>query len=196
MNLTEVTKVPLTALPLQAYRDHLRLGRGFDDDGLQDAVLESTLLAAISAIENRTGKALLQRQFRYRLAAWESATAQSLPRGPIQAVQKVAVVQQDGHEIVAEPDSFQVLPDIFRPTVRACSALPIVPIGGHAEIVFDAGYGPDWGDIPESLAQATFILAAHFYEARDGEAAAGLPRIVRSLIDAFREIRVFGGRRR
>lgn len=196
MNLSEVTPVPLSALPLQAYRDHLRLGRGFDDDSLQDAVLESTLLAAISAIEDRTGKALLRRQFRYRIGTWQTATVQSLPRGPVQEVQLVTLTARDGGTTVLPADGYTMLPDTFRPALQAVTSFPAVPLGGYAEIDFDAGYGAEWEDVPHSLAQAVFILAAHFYEARDGEGTRGLPAMVRSLIEMFRDIRVFGGRRR
>jgi uncharacterized phiE125 gp8 family phage protein len=46
-----------------ALADHLRLSRGFADDGSQDGQLESCLRAAASAIEARTGKALFRRRF-------------------------------------------------------------------------------------------------------------------------------------
>ncbi|WP_424968947.1 head-tail connector protein [Dinoroseobacter sp. S76] len=196
MNLTEVSPVPLAALPLEAYRDHLRLGRGFSDDELQDAVLESTLLAAVSAIETRTGKALLRRSFRLRLDNWEAPGVQSFPRGPVQSVAKVALVQADGSETILADGSYYVLADTFRPGIKAVTSFPQVPNGAFVEIRFDAGYGAQWDAIPDSLAQAVLILAAHFYETRDGLGTRGLPRMVRSLIEMFRDIRVFGGRPR
>ncbi len=39
MILHETTPVPDSALPLEAFRTHLRLGTGFGEDSLQDAVL-------------------------------------------------------------------------------------------------------------------------------------------------------------
>lgn len=196
MNLNEVTSVPLASLPLQEFRDHLRLGRGFDDDSLQDAVLESALLAAINAIEDRTAKALLRRQFRFEVASWETPAVQSLPRGPLVAIQRVALLDRAGTVTELSPGSYGLLHDTFRPGLRAQSAFPIVPSLGSAEILFEAGYGDQWSDVPESLAQAVFILAAHFYEARDGRGARGFPALVRSLISAFRDVRIFGGRRK
>lgn len=194
MNLIEVTSIDEADLPLDRYRDHLRLGRGFDDDALQDALLESTLLAAISAIEQRTGKALLSRQFRYRVAEWETGTVQSLPRGPLQAIERVSVVQRDGTKTDLASQSYVMIPDAFRPAVQTLSVFPQIPSGGSAEIAFTAGYGAGWADVPDSLGQAVFILAAHFYETRDGESAKGLPAMVRALTSVFRDVRLWRGR--
>ena len=51
MMLIEETTVPVAALPVAQLKDHMRLGSGFSDDGLQDTVLETYLRAAIAAIE-------------------------------------------------------------------------------------------------------------------------------------------------
>lgn len=67
MMLSEESPVLETALPVQALKDHLRLGSGFSDDDVQDGVLMMHLRAALAVIEARTGKAILARQFRLRL---------------------------------------------------------------------------------------------------------------------------------
>ena len=59
MMLIEQTGVPTAALPVQEFKDHLRLGTGFADDTVQDALVEAYLRAALAAIEGRIGKALL-----------------------------------------------------------------------------------------------------------------------------------------
>jgi len=56
--LTEDTIVPTEALPIAAFREHLRMGTGFAEDTLQDGLLERHLRAALAAIEARTGKIL------------------------------------------------------------------------------------------------------------------------------------------
>ena len=40
MMLVEETTVPLSALPVATFKDHMRMGSGFSDDGVQDGVLE------------------------------------------------------------------------------------------------------------------------------------------------------------
>ena len=65
MMLTEVTAVPGAALPVQALKDHLRMGAGFALPAGQDGLLESYLRAAMAAIEGRIAKALIARRFRW-----------------------------------------------------------------------------------------------------------------------------------
>lgn len=55
MMLSEVTAVPLAALPVAEFKDHLRLGTGFADDGAQDALVEGYLRAAIAAVIRTPG---------------------------------------------------------------------------------------------------------------------------------------------
>ena len=83
MILVELTTVPATALPVAEFAAHLHLGTGFADDGSQDQVLESYLRAAIAAIEARTGKALIRRQFSWQLTVWRDAREQGLPVAPV-----------------------------------------------------------------------------------------------------------------
>jgi uncharacterized phiE125 gp8 family phage protein len=195
MNIVEETSVPAEALPLQDFREHLRLGSGFPDDSLQDPLLESTLRAAIGAIEYRTGKALFRRGFVLRLEHWAPGGFQPILRGPLVQVSEVRLVAADGSERPVASATYKVVPDEFRAGLQALRALPDPTVGGHIEIRFDAGYGPSWQDVPESLAQAVMVLGAHFYETRGGTAHTGLPMLVRVLIEAFRDLRLFGGRR-
>ena len=71
MMLIEESQLPEAALPVAALRRHLRLGTGFAEDDLQDAVLGSFLRAALAAIEARTGKALMARGFVWTLHGCE-----------------------------------------------------------------------------------------------------------------------------
>ena len=79
MMLSELSPVAQAALPVQAFKDHLRLGTGFADDGAEDALAEAYLRAALAAIEARTGKAILARDCRLELTDWRDDWAQALP---------------------------------------------------------------------------------------------------------------------
>ena len=48
--LVEQTTAPAAALPVADFRDHLRLGTGFADEGAEDSLLETFLRAAIAAV--------------------------------------------------------------------------------------------------------------------------------------------------
>ena len=47
--------MPQTALPIQEFKDHLRLGSGFADDGVQDALAVAYLRAALAAHHGEVG---------------------------------------------------------------------------------------------------------------------------------------------
>ncbi|WP_349037853.1 hypothetical protein [Pseudotabrizicola sp. 4114] len=197
MMLTEQTAVPSEALPVQAMKDHLRLGTGFADDGLQDGLVVAHLRAAIAAIEGRTGKALLARRFLLRLNRWrEDRGAQALPMAPVSALVSVTLRDVAGGATVVPSDRYRLEPDMARPRLRGTGrSLPAIPEEGTVEIVFDAGFGSGWDAVPVDLAQAVLLLAAEFYEARHsgGQGGPALPLAVQALIERWRTVRVLGG---
>ncbi|MEZ5913092.1 MAG: head-tail connector protein [Paracoccaceae bacterium] len=195
MILIEQTTVPPEALPVQAFKEHLRLGTGFADDGTQDGLAEAFLRAAIAAIEGRTGKALLTREFRWSLYAWRDEAAQALPLAPVTMITSVTMYDRDGLDTVVDRARYQLMADTHRPKVAATGAiLPGIPVGGSVDIVFEAGFGFDWAEVPPDLAQAVFLLAAHYYEHRsEGSEPKAMPFGVMSLIERWRNVRVLGG---
>ena len=197
MMLTEATAVPGSALPVQAMKDHLRLGTGFADDGMQDGLIEAHLRAAIAAIEGRTGKALLARRFTLRLAQWrEKQGAQALPMAPVSTVISVTLFDASETPTVMAPALYRLVPDMQRPRLMAVGrSLPTIAEGGAVELVFDAGFGTDWGAVPADLAQAVLLLAAEFYELRHdgGQGGHALPLAVQALIERWRTVRTLGG---
>lgn len=195
MMVVEQTTVPTESLPVTEFRDHLRLGTGFADDGVQDIVLESYVRAAIAAIEARTGKVLIRRGFIWTLTAWRDLHQQTLPIAPVQAITQVKLIDEAAVETVVDPARYALRPDSQAPALvsRGC-ALPSIPQYGTAEVRFDAGYGAGWADLPPDLGQAVFLLAAHYYENRavlaDGDKP--MPFGVSLLIDRYRRVRLFG----
>lgn len=196
MMLVEETTVPQSALPVAQMRDHIRLGSGFSDDELRDPVLESYLRASMAAIEARTGKILIEREFSWTLTAWRDGRRQPLPVAPVNAITGVTLIDVNGGETVA--DGWHLEPDNQRPSVRAAaSCLPSLPVNGSVRIGMLAGFGPEWADLPADLAQAVMMLAAHFYEYRH-DLAHGTPAMpfgVSSLIERYRTVRLFMGGR-
>lgn len=194
--LTEVNRFPDAALPLEACKAHLRLGEGFADDGGQDGLILRYLRAAILAVEARIGKALLARDFRLRLGDWADPQGQPLPVAPVLSVTAVTLHRRDGSAEAVAPDRYRLEPDMVRP--RLCPTgwmLPSVPAGGAVEVIFTAGFGPQWPDVPADLAQAVMLLVAQYHEGRDGSAGrAPMPFGVMALIERWRVLRVGAGR--
>ncbi len=196
MMLVEQTTVPGTAMPVAQFKDHLRLGTGFADDGVQDAVLETYLRAAMAAIEARTGKVLITRAYTWTLTAWRDLASQALPVGPVGAITSLSITDRLGAEEVINTDRYTLEPDLHRPKLVSTGiCLPAIPVAGQVEIGFDAGFGADWSDIPADLSQAVLMLAAYFYEHRSdvGMGQSDLPFGVSALIQKYRVVRLFGG---
>ena len=196
MMLMEETEVAQAALPVAGFKAHLRLGTGFAEEGVQDAVLEGFLRAAMAAIEARTGKVLLERGFVLSVTEWRDATAQALPVAPVVALSEVLLVDRDGGEFVVSPAMYRLEADMQRPRLKpVASLLPVIPTGGVAKIAFTAGLAPGFEELPADLRQAVMLLAAHYYEYRDDTAlsAGCMPFGVTSLIERYRTVRLLGG---
>lgn len=196
MMLVEQTTVASAALPVAQFKDHLLLGTGFADGNVQDAVLENYLRSAIAAIEARTGKVVLSKQYTWSLTAWRETCRQALPLAPVISIDQLRLVDRTGAQAIIEPERYSLEQDMHRPAIWASGAgLPGIELGGTAELDFWAGYGALWGEVPHDLTHAVFLLAAHYYENRAaaGGGGSGIPFGVTSLIDKYRNVRILGG---
>jgi uncharacterized phiE125 gp8 family phage protein len=196
--LSEVTPVPDTDLPLEAFKAHLRLGTGFGEEDLQDSVLTGFLRAALAAIENRTGKALLQRDFLWQVSAWRHAGWADLPIAPVVDLVTVRLIAADGTVSVLDPAALYLERDSQQPRLLASGAsLPRLAKGEQLELILAAGLAPSWQGLPQDLGQAVLLLAAHYYEHRDNTALHGgcMPFGVTSLIERYRHLRLAAGGR-
>ncbi|MDQ2089142.1 head-tail connector protein [Marimonas arenosa] len=196
MMLIEETPIPLSALPVAEFKAHLRLGSGFAEDSLQDSVLESFLRAAIAAIEARTGKILIAREFSWTLTAWRDQLGQALPVAPVSAILDLVLIDAAEGEEIVDPVLYRLVQDMQRPRIAPTGTLlPTVPSGGAVRVRFAAGFGAGWSDLPSDLGQAVLLLAAHYYEYRNetGLGDGCMPFGVTSLIERYRTVRLFGG---
>lgn len=196
MMLIEETTVPDSALPVDQFKSHLRLGTGFGEESLQDAVLKGFLRAAISAIEARTGKALIARSFSWVLSGWRDRSGQVLPVAPVNALSAITLISVDDSETAVPLSQFRLEQDSQRPRLRPVSAaLPMVPPSGSIRISFLAGYAADWDALPADLGQAVLLLAAHYYEYRNETALSDgcMPFGVTSLVQRYRPMRIAPG---
>jgi uncharacterized phiE125 gp8 family phage protein len=193
MILTELTSVLVTALPIAEFKAHLRLGTGFTDSGLQDELLEAYLRAAISTIEARSGRVLLQKQYSWQLTRWRDPVRQVLPVRPVSNIVQIKLIDSAGSEVLADAADFKFVPDDICPAVEATnSVLPKLPFSGFVDVVFDAGFGPAWSDVPSDLGQAVFIVAANAYENRTGTGEA-VPMAALNLLEPYRALRLMRG---
>lgn len=196
MMLTEETTVPSAVLPVQALKEHLRLGSGFTDGDIQDGLVESYLRASIAAIEARIGKVLIERRFAWVLDDWRDPVEQALPVAPVSALVSLTLADAEGDETAVAPETYRLIPDLHRPRLAGRGTLlPTVPSQGSVRVVFDAGFGAAWANVPVDLQQAVMLLASEYYEHRHDDSAqmAGLPFGVVTLIERWRTVRILGG---
>ncbi|NOX40696.1 MAG: hypothetical protein GXP05_09330 [Alphaproteobacteria bacterium] len=197
MMLVELTTVPTVALPVAEFASHLHLGTGFANDGAQNPVLEIYLRAAMAAIEARIGKALMTRNFAWQLTAWRDGCVQGLPVAPVQTILALKMTDLAGVVMVIPASQYYLEKDSQQPRLRSVGAsLPAIPAGGVVDVEFSAGFGPGWSDVPVDLAQAVYLLAAHYYENRRSEGSRKdlMPFGVMALIENHRAVRLLGGR--
>ncbi|MQQ06949.1 hypothetical protein GFB49_00625 [Epibacterium sp. SM1979] len=198
MIVTERTQIPDAALPRDAFKAHLRLGRGFGTATLQDDLLSGFLRASLAAIETRTGKVLIARDFVMTLTRWRDASGERLPLAPVTEVTALVRVAPDGSEELQDQMQYHLDQDAQAPRLCPTSAgLPQIAKGGHMRVEFTAGLAPDFDSLPADLFQAVMMLAAHYYEHRDdtGLHRGCMPFGVTSLIERHRIHRLaLGGR--
>lgn len=196
MILTEMSAIEPEDLPIGTAKEHLRLGTGFETDNLQDDLVEAYLRAAIATIEGRVGLVLIPRVFSWQLTEWRYSDRQILPVRPVTSVTSINMYDRAGSSAVVDQSGYDFFPDALSPSiVSTAGSFPPVSTGGSVEIIFEAGYGPDWSAVPSDLAQAVILLAAHFYENRSASAvpSGNLPMAVSALLERHRPLRVFGG---
>lgn len=193
MMVTEKTTVADAALPLLRFREHLRLGSGFVEDHLQNGLLAGFLRAAMAAIEGRTGKVLMEREFEWRQDSWRNPQRAIFPITPVTSVLSVVMKDVQGHVKTIPSTEWRLKECPVSPMLLAGeNVLPAIPQNGVCVVTFRAGYGASFADLPADLAQAIMLLAAHYYEYRD-ETALGqgcMPFGVTALIDRYRPIRL------
>jgi len=194
MMLVELGTVPSAALPITEFRNHLNLGGGFADDAAQDELLEAYLRSAISTIEMRIGKAIFRRAFSWTVTRWSECARVGLPVGPVALISSLKLVTADGGETLIDPARYVLVKDSQRPGIASTGAtLPSIPSSGHAEIGFEAGYGPAWSDVPAALRHGVFLQASHFFECRTGNGKQKeIPVGVMALIEGYRPMRLGG----
>lgn len=197
MRLRETEAVADADLPLAELKARLRLGAGFSDDAAQDATLRGWLRAALAAIESRISKALIARDFTLTLPGWRDPDGQGLPLAPVSAISEVRLYDGTGSQAVLDPLRWSLVRDDHRPRLEGRHlSLPALPKGGWVEIDLTAGFG-GFADLPPDLAQAVLMLAALYHDHRhEGVGAvAAMPFGVAALLEPWRVVRSFGGRR-
>ena len=136
-----------------------------DHEG-DDALLGDLIRAARVTVENETGKALIDQQWRLTRDRWPSGDVLTMPRGPVSGILSVVIYDRDGNPDVVDTADL-VLDGLSDPARLYFENRPAPGRRMNGiEIDFSCGYGPSGADVPEPLRRAILMLVAHGYEFR------------------------------
>lgn len=184
--LEQITPPAALAVPTETIAEHLHLNTAAPELDETDT-LERLIEAATATIERQVQIALVMQTWRWSTTSWRAP----LPLTPVAAIENIEVIDQYGD---AEPWDgwFLVHGPSPRIGTRKGQTRPSIPSGGYAQVTFTAGYGTGWTDVPPDLRHAVTLLAAHYYENREGQADqnAPLPSGVATLIAPYRPVRL------
>lgn len=160
--MTLILSQPPMAEPvtLRELKDHLRI-----DHALEDTLLSSLIATAREYLENRTGLALMEQQWRLCLDDWPEDGCIQINKSPITSIDEVEQFGVDGLPVIV--DQSNMLLDGKSSPARLFVGPQLSPgqIMNGIEISFTAGYASA-SEVPDTLKRAISIHAAHAYEFR------------------------------
>lgn len=186
MSLDLLTPPTAEPVSLAELKQHLRVEHADDDAAITDYGL-----AARRAVEARGQLALMMQQWRLTLDR-APAGILTLPRAPAFAIDTIVVVRRTG---VLDPVDAELYDFEPGPQARLISRgnWPYSDrLVAGVRIEFTAGWATP-ADVPEELRLAVKMLAAHFYENREGAQPEKLftaPQAVDALIAPWKQVRL------
>jgi uncharacterized phiE125 gp8 family phage protein len=178
-----------TVLPIGL--DEIKAQLGIDDDLIaDDALLMAFVGAATEEAELVTGRSLISRTLAYWLDAWPVSVEDEpiregwsegvlnplagarelvLPRPPLSSVTSISTFDDDDVETVFAASNYFVdtasVPG--RVVLRSGASAPVTDrVANGVKIVYAAGYGAAFGDVPEAIREGIKRTATWLYNNR------------------------------
>lgn len=157
------------------------------DGSVEDALLETLIVASRRAIENYLKKAIIEQTLVLSMDWWPEPL--NLPRPPLLSVVEVRTVAEDGTTTTYSSDYYYVRTDTTpgQIIIRNGVTPPLNTdryYGGY-EVEYKAGYGNDPNDVPETIRHGLLLLVTHLYENRspvlDGVTISAVPGLAEVL---------------
>ena len=189
MNITRTIEPTVEPVTLDEVKAHVRV-----IDAEEDAYLTGLIAVARRAIEDRTGRTLLDTVFTQSVRDWQ--TCIELMRGNARTVESVKYDDDAGEEQTVDPAECGLYPYgggsagvVFFDEFTAPDLLDR-PYIDRIRIAFKAGYGDAATAVPEPLKQAVLYLVAHYYDNRApvaiGTITSGVPFTVEALCGPYK----------
>ena len=186
MPLTLVAPPSAAAVPLARAKEYLKV-----DGPEEDALISDLVEAATRRVEFEAGLALITQQWRYFRDCWPRSGVLEIPIHPVQTVTSLKALTPSG--LITVDASLYEADSASRPArVRALTGFPALARGFNVvEILLTAGFGDTPQDVPASLRQAILLLAAFWFENREGHGEAarrGIPAEAERIISGWRRV--------
>lgn len=184
MSLQLITPPLEEPVSIDALKSHFRV-----TTTVEDSLIAGLGLAARQAIEARYGLCVLAQSWRLSLDQVPDC-AVTLPFSPILSVDDVHIIRQGSQETLS-PDLYDVQGGLVG---RFRINGPIVPdrTFGSIAIDFTAGWANPV-EVPEEIKLAIKVLAAHFFENREGPVADRFytsPESLNALLAPYKQVRL------
>ncbi|GBR00526.1 head-tail connector protein [Acetobacter oeni] len=209
--LTVLNGPAVAPVSIEVLRRHIRVDYEDDDD-----LLGFYLSSAVSLAEEWLSRALITQSLRWSVGRRFMPTAAGpspyvplffpggnafglpnmdrlpleLPRSPVQSVQSVQLVRQDGNVEPLEASQYVLENDLQPAHLRLLPGADRGPVN-HLIIAFTAGYGNAGSCVPAPIIHAVMMIAAYLYENR-GDTDAEIPSAAMNLMAPYRLV-TFGG---
>lgn len=176
MILSVLTPPAVEPVSLEALKAELRASSGVDD-----ALIAALGVAARQRVEAELGLALLTTQFRQVQDDYTPVTAAGallLARGPLIAVQALAVADQGATFHPLDPSAYRPQAGSLPGEVGRTAVVwrqPTLASSG-VRIDYTAGFGADPAAVPAPLIQAILALVAYAYDHRAEAAVSAAPQ--------------------
>lgn len=160
-----------------------------DDD---DDLITSLITVARCYAEEFTRRAFVTQTLAFDLDEWPSDDIIRLPRLPVESVDSITYLDEDGDGFEFEDFVSDIYEGVV--TLEADGSWPTETLYPLAPITveFTAGYG-EAAAVPEGLKTAIKIIVAQFYENREpvavGTIASRIPMSVESLLWQYRNLK-------
>lgn len=151
----------------------------------EDDVIASLIRAARQRVEQLTERALITQTIETDVVG-QFPSCLMLPRPPLQFVEWIKPIEDDGSLGEAIDESSYLVRSYAHPGVVVVIDDSAFAAGMRWRIRYDAGYGDDASDVPDTFRHAIRLLAGHYDRNREavltGTSAVLLPEGVEALL--------------
>lgn len=160
------------------------------DSTFEDALVGDLIKAATEAVEQATGKALIERTLQQSVMAWPERGIFALQASPL--MQLIQLQSRDAAGVLSVVDPADYYVDQASARIIALSGFipPAFSQPSEAILVdFIAGYGNAGSDVPAALRTALLLIVRALYEHR-GATTGPLPLRAQALMAPFAKVRL------